>query len=147
MIIYLGADHRGYALKEKLKEDLVGGGHTVHDLTPDFTPGDDYPKVAYTVVKKLHSAPEARGMLFCGSSAGVVIAANRFPGMRATLALNVAAIIAARHDDNINILAFAADFTIHEEAAALADAFLSTPYEPDERYERRIKELDNPPSL
>ncbi len=147
MTVYIASDHRGFALKEKLREFLTGKGHTVYDLNPEKVPGDDYPIATYAVVEKLHANPEARGIVLCGSGAGVAIAANRFPSMRAAIGLNVTQISAARHDDDVNILGVAADFIQDDEAFAIADAFLTTAFEPSERYKRRIHELEHPPSF
>lgn len=142
MTVYLGSDHRGFSLKEGLRVSLTAAGHTVHDLTPELQPGDDYPLVTRNIVEQALADPHARGIILCGSGAGVVIAANRAKGIRAALGMSVAAIIAARHDDDINVLALAADFTNVEDARAIAEAFLSAPFAAEERYVRRIQELD-----
>jgi ribose 5-phosphate isomerase B len=142
MIVYLSADHRGFALKEQVRAFVAGAGHDVRDLTPHTEPDDDYPVVAHTLVEKVLREPGSRGMLFCGSGAGVAIAANRFLGIRAALGMNPQEIAAARHDDDVNVLAFAADFTTLETAQPIVDAFLNTAFGGDERYVRRIKEFD-----
>ena len=80
MKIFIGADHRGFRLKEQLKVlleeqgyEVVDGGNTVHD------PDDDYPDFVLNIAKQLQKAPEAsRGILICGSGVGVDIAANKF---------------------------------------------------------------------
>jgi ribose 5-phosphate isomerase RpiB len=67
--------------------------------------------------------------------------------MRAAAGINAEQIAAARHDDDVNILGLAADFIEKGKAFAIADAFLNTAFEPAERYERRIHELEHPPTF
>lgn len=140
--VYLAADHRGHAAKERVQEHLVARGVVAVDLTPRLEEGDDYPRVAATLVAALREAEGARGILACGSGAGIAIAANRFKGIRAAVGLGGAHVAAARHDDDINVLVIAADFAPDGSLEAMADAFVDTPFAPEERYVRRIQELD-----
>ncbi len=140
--VYLAADHRGHALKEKAQAHLDERGIVAVDLTPRLQEGDDYPRVAAVLVGALREAAEARGILACGSGAGITIAANRFKGIRAAMALSPEQVRAARNDDDINVLVLAADFMSEEEMKALIDAFEDTPFAGEERHVRRIKELE-----
>ncbi len=149
MTIYLGADHRGFALKEKIKALLTGDAYDVVDLgAATLNPSDDYPDygkaVAEAVGKNLGLNEDNdgdRGVIICGSGIGIDIAANKFPGIRSALASVPDQIYAARHDDNVNILALAADFTDEETAIKLVKTFLSTPFAKEERYRRRIGKM------
>jgi len=149
MTIYLGADHRGFAMKEKLKTALASDGYNVIDcgaMTLDET--DDYPDYARAVAEAVGKNPGAggdndsdRGILICGSGIGIDIAANKFPGIRCALAALPGQISTARHDDNVNVLAIAADFTDEETAAKLLKTFLATPFAKEERYRRRLDKI------
>lgn len=144
MIIYLGADHRGFALKEKLKQMLAGEAYEVRDLgAASLVPDDDYPVYARAVAENIEKNPnEDRGVLLCGSGFGMDIAANKFPGVRAAMPTSPDHAYQARHDDDANVLIIAADFTDEPTAQKIVKTFLSTPFAKDERYRRRLGEIE-----
>jgi ribose 5-phosphate isomerase B len=130
MVIYLGADHRGFKLKEALKYYLKEQGYELADLgNAVYDKEDDFPDFAAEVAKKVSLAPEeARGILACGSGIGMAIVANKFRNVRAGLAMSPDQANAGRHDNNINILCLAADFTSEEDAKNIVRVFLATPF-------------------
>lgn len=140
--LYLAADHRGHALKERVQAYLDERSIVAVDLTPRLQEGDDYPRVAAVLVGALREATEARGVLVCGSGAGIAMAANRFRGIRAAVGMSAKHVAAVRHDDDVNVLVIASDFTTEEEMRAMIDAFEDTAFGTEERYRRRIQELD-----
>ncbi len=92
MKIYLGADHNGFALKQKLADYLRDQGHEVTDAGyKQLDPGDDFPEFAAKTVRAMRSSGQAdpKAILICGSGQGMCIAANRFKGVRASLVWNV----------------------------------------------------------
>lgn len=140
-MIYLAADHRGFQLKEKIKQWLTEWGYDYEDMGAfKLDPTDDYPvytkKVAESIVEL-----DDRGILVCGSGVGVDEVANKFDGIRSGLAINEEQIYAARNDDNINVLALASDFTPEEEAKEIIKTFLDTEFSDEERFNRRLKEV------
>lgn len=143
MIIYIGADHRGFALKESLKERLTDGGYEIVDLGNDiYEEGDDYPDFAVVVADAVSNNPfEDRGIVICGSGAGVAIVANKFIDIRCALAGSVDQIHAARTDDDVNMLALAADFIDEDTATEIAKEFIDTPYDGAENHQRRIDKI------
>ena len=144
MIIYIGADHRGFALKENIKRALAADGREVIDVgAATLDPGDDYPDIARALAEKVAAGgAEVRGIVICGSGFGADIVANKFNGVRCALAMSPEHICVGRHDDDVNVLSIAADFTTPEKALAIARAFLSTPFEKEEeRYVRRIQKI------
>lgn len=143
MTIYIGADHRGFALKEKLKAVLSNEAYTVVDLgAAAYDQNDDYPDFARAVVEAVGKNPgEDRGILICGSGFGVDIAANKFPGIRSVLPSSPDHAYIARHDDDANVLAIAADFTDESVAQKIAKTFLVTPFAKEERYKRRLEKI------
>ena len=143
MTIYFGADHRGFALKEKLKKMLADEAYDVVDLgAAAYDQGDDYPDFAKAAGEELVKAPDgSRGILICGSGIGIDIAANKMPGVRAALATLPDQAYAARHDDDVNALVLAADFTDEATAQRIVKTFLSTPFAGEERYRRRLEKL------
>lgn len=144
MRIYIGADHRGFSLKEQLKTFLGSYEHEVIDLGAEsFDKGDDYPDVAAAVGKKVSENPkENRGVLLCGSGAGVDIVANKFLGVRSVLAFSKEQVASARRDDDVNVVSIPADYMIQEAAQGIVRAFLDTPFLGEERFLRRIEKIN-----
>lgn len=142
MKIVIGADHRGFALKEDLKMYLQALNYSVVDVgAKHLDPTDDYPDFAYPAAMLVATADAERGILICGSGAGVTIAANKVAGIRAVEAHSVEHIVTARNDDDANILALSADETDSDTAREIAEAFLNTPFSGDERHQRRLDEI------
>ncbi len=143
MTIYLGADHRGFKLKEALKSYLKGNGYEVADLgAENLDPADDYTRYARLVAEKVSKDPEtSRGVLVCGSGVGVDVVANKFKDVRSGLAVSPDQIYAARHDDDVNVLSIASDFTAEDVAINIMRTFLITPFGAEERHKRRIDQI------
>src|SRR3990167_2156290 len=107
MKIYLGADHRGFQLKEELKQFLETN-YDVEDCGAfEKIESDDYTDFAIKVAEKVSSNEGSRGIVICGSGVGVDITANKFPKIRCGLGINREQIKAARNDDDVNVLALA----------------------------------------
>lgn len=143
MIIYIGADHRGFYLKETLKQALKTAGYEVIDLgNSEADVNDDYPDFAGAVAEKVAgTGSEVRGILICSSGIGVDITANKFPGVRSALPMSVEQIRAGRNDDDVNILSLASDFVTPEDALAIVRAFLGTPFDGEARRVRRLEKI------
>jgi ribose 5-phosphate isomerase B len=146
-LIFLGADHRGYELKEKLKKFLEELGHDYEDMGAfEYNKDDDYVDYASKVAEKVAKDPDAnRGILICRNGAGMDIVANKFKGTRSVLGFNAEQVRLARNDDNINILTLPSDFVSEKEAKDTVEMFLDTPFEGHERFVKRlnkIKELE-----
>lgn len=143
VIIYIGADHRGFGLKERLKQWLVTQHLAVVDCgNVRLDPGDDFPVFAHAVAEQVVADEDHRGILICGSGAGVVIAANKVPGARCSVGINLSDIYHARAHDDLNILAIASNFVTFEEAKQQVGMFLNTPFEAVERHVRRLKRIE-----
>jgi len=142
-MLYLGADHRGYYLKENIKEFLNSKKIKFQDLGNFiYDKNDDYPDFAKLVAKKVSQKPKANfGILICGSGQGVCIVANKYSQVRAALCLSSWMVQKARQDDAINILCLAADVTDPQTAFRIIKTFLKTHTSQDERYQRRLKKI------
>lgn len=142
MKIFIGADHRGYELKEKIATWLFDLNYDFEDLGADhLDQTDDYTKYASEVASMVAKRPHSRGVLLCGSGVGVDVVANKFDGIRSSIGKSVLQVKAGRRDDDMNILVIASDFTIEKEAKAMLIAFLETKYEENERRERRLDDI------
>lgn len=142
-MIYLGSDHRGFKLKEILKQHLISRGYQVRDVGTNSEESVDYPIIAEQVGHKVVKDPNNRGVLLCGSGAGVCIAANKIDGVRAAEAWNVDIARAVRNDDNVNVLCLAADEIDPEDMKKITQVFLDTSFGGTERYKRRLKEIND----
>lgn len=145
MKIYLGSDHNGYRLRDDLLDFLKKSGFDVADKGDSkLDPNDDYPLFAAKVVSNVLGSEDeqAKGVLLCGSGQGMCIAANRYKGIRACLGYDVAAVRAARNDDDCNVLCLPASTLTPEQAHVIVSAFLVTPFADAPRFVRRNRELD-----
>lgn len=145
MVIYFGADHRGFRLKEAYRQFAVEQGYEVVDLgAKEYAEDDDYVDFAAAVAKKVSMDPNnSRGILICGSGAGVDIVANKFRHIRSVLAGSVDQVYDARHDDDVNVLSLAANFLSEDEGKKMMHTFLQTPFSKEERYTRRLLKIGN----
>ncbi len=144
MVIYFGADHRGFELKNRLLEFLRNQGYQTADFgAANLEPDDDYPAYAALVAKKISLDPEqSRGVLICGSGVGMDIAANKFSNVRSVLAISPDQVYAARKDDNVNVLSIAADFVSAEGAEKMLQVFMATPFSGEQKYRRRLGQIE-----
>jgi len=145
MKIYIGADHRGYQLKQDLIERLRRSEYQLVDEgDKKLDPDDDFPRYALRVASAVRedADQDARGILLCGSGQGAAMAANRLKGIRACVGYNRDAVRAARNDDDSNVLCLPADDMNSEQAYEIIDLWLRTAFAGAPRYLRRIKELD-----
>jgi len=146
-MLYLGADHRGYQLKEELKAYLKEKNILFEDLgNRSYDENDDYPDFAQKVAEKISHEPENLGLLICGSGLGMTTVANKFKNVRAALCFSSFLAEKARNDNWSNILCLAADLTDTQTAKRILDAWLKTPFGQDLKYQRRqdkIKNIEN----
>ena len=140
--VYIAADHRGVGLKLYLIEMLSAAGYTVVTLgTDDLTTSVDYPDVAATLADAMLDDKNSRGIIICGTGAGVMIAANRYRHIRASRCDNPSQARDDRYHDDTNVLALAADDIDIEVAFLCAQAFLESPFDDCERRVRRVEKI------
>ena|SRR3989338_236121 len=140
-MIYLGSDHAGFELKEKIKKYLVDLKHEVDDLGAHALDSkDDYPKYAHAVAKKV-ADEGARGILFCGNGVGVCVVANKVPGVRAAIGYSTYAAETSRTDDDTNVLCLAGRVLKPDEAKDIVRTWLTTDFSGAERHVRRLRHV------
>lgn len=141
-MIYLGSDHGGFELKESIKEFLKNKKYDYKDLgNLVYDKSDDYPKYAFKVAETVSKEKNSLGILFCRSSGGVVIAANKVNGIRAVSAHDIKTAEHAKEHNNANILALPGDWITKEEAVKIVGIFLKTEFTKEERHIRRLNEI------
>jgi len=143
MKVFIGSDHAGFELKEKLKQWLKSKNYDLEDMGAyEFNPKDDYTLYAEKVALMVRDNPHSRGILLCGSGVGVDITANKFDGIRASIGKSPDQVKSGRNDDNMNTLIIAARFTKKKEAEELLKAFLETKFSGKSRYKKRLMKIE-----
>lgn len=142
MKVYLGADHRGFNLKNKIKILLEKWNISHEDMGAyELDKDDDYTLYAEKVASVVSKEEKSFGILVCGSGVGVDVIANKFDGIRASIGKEPGQVKAGRKDDNMNILVLAADFTREAEAREMLQTFLHTKFAGLSRYKRRLQDI------
>jgi ribose 5-phosphate isomerase B len=142
MRVYLGADHAGYELKSHLVNHLAKRGYEVVDVgAHEYDPDDDYPSFCLHAGAQVVADPGSLGVVIGGSGNGEQIAANKVAGVRAALAWTVETAQLAREHNDANVVGLGARQHTLDEATAIVEAFLTTPFSGNERHARRIAEV------
>lgn len=146
MKIIVAADHNGFHLKQQILDYLKAQNYSAEDAgDKQYDSQDDFPVFATAAVIKMLSSDvkEARAILICGSGQGMLMAANRFKGVRAGLGYSVQAAKGIRNDEDSNVLALPSDvLSAKKDWQPIVDAWLNTPFAKAPRYIRRNLELD-----
>lgn len=143
-MLYIGADHRGFQLKEEIKKFLAENKYQFEDMGNfAYDPNDDYTDFAKLVAQKVSEKPEEnKGILICGSGVGVDITANKFHGVRSALADDIETAKQSREHDDTNVLSLPADEVDFELAKKIITVWLETPFSNGEKYKRRINKIE-----
>ena len=141
MRIALAADHAGYALKDELAAKLAQQGHDVMDLGAHSAAPVDYPDSAEAIAAVIRNDQVDRGIIVCGSGAGVSIAANKFPGIRASVCHDTYSAHQAVEHDDMNVLCLGARIVGGAVAQELVDAFLRAAFSGEPRHRRRLDKV------
>lgn len=146
MKIILGADHRGYELKNQIigwlqqeRLDYYDAGATTYDAEDDY---NDYAKTVALSIQSTTPDFPRMGILVCGSAQGVAMQANRYCGVRAAICDAADQAAETRSHNDANILCLPADRVDLERAIPIIQSFLDTRPLEDEKYKRRNQKLD-----
>lgn len=141
-VIYIGADHAGFKLKEKIKEFLIKKGKEVKDLgNTIFDKNDDYPDYGYVVTKAVSKNKNSKGILFCGSSYGICIVANKVKGIRAVSISTIKDAKLSREHNDANILCLPGWGFKENLAKKIVITWLKTNFSNKKRHKRRIDKI------
>ena len=138
--IAIGSDHAGYSLKEAAKSYVAKKGMEVVDFGTETPDPVDYPDFARKVAEEVSSGRLAKGILVCGSGVGMTITANKFPAVRAVLALDEETARMSRLHNDSNILVLAGRRTEADIAYRIIDTWLATPFEGG-RHQKRLDKI------
>ncbi len=144
MRIHLAADHAAFEFKALLADHLRAAGHEVIDHGAHvYDALDDYPAFCFAAAEAVVWDEGSLGVVMGGSGNGEQIAANKVQGVRAALAWSVTTAQLARQHNNANVLSIGARMHSSDEAIAIVDAFIATPFSGDERHQRRITQVSD----
>jgi ribose 5-phosphate isomerase B len=138
--IAIGADHAGYRLKQAVAEHLRASGHEVADFGTNSEESVDYPEYAEATARAVANGEADRGVLVCGSGAGVCIAANKVDGIRGVNAHDVEEAVLTRQHNNANVLCLSGRRLSEDQAFEIVDAWLAAEFEGG-RHERRVDKI------
>ena len=139
MRVHIGGDHASYELQRDLVSWLGEQGHEVVDHGPlEYDAADDYPVFVLRAAEAVAADPDSLGVVLGGSGNGEQIAANKVKGVRAALAWKPELATLAREHNDARVVSVGARMHSVEEARAIVEAFLATPFSGDERHQRRI---------
>ena len=141
MRLALSSDHAGYELKRDLAAILGQKGHVVLDLGTHSTAPCDYPDAAESVAQALRDGDADRGIIVCGSGAGVSIAANKFPGIRAAVCHDTYTAHQAVEHDDMNVLCLGSRVIGAALAQDIVAAFLGATFSGEPRHQRRLDKV------
>lgn len=148
MKIYLGSDHAGFHLKEKVFAYLAKAGYSVEEVGEHgLHPEDDFPEFAQEAALKVIGEVDndPRAILLCGGGQGMAMAANRFRGIRASVIWDAHEAKMTRTEDDSNVLCLPARLLNHEDDAVwqgIIETWLNTPFANAARFKRRIAQID-----
>lgn len=145
MKIFIGGDHAGFELKEKIKNFLIEQGYQVEDMGAfKLDDNDDYPDFIIPVANAVSLNENSFGIVLGGSGQGEQIVANKIDRVRAIEyyggGLNIVKL--GREHNNANVLSLGARFVNEQEAMEAIKIFLNTKFSEEERHERRIEEIN-----
>jgi RpiB/LacA/LacB family sugar-phosphate isomerase len=140
--VALGSDHAGFELKNAIKDFLAAAGYAFGDFGTHSAESCDYPDFAQAVAREVAAKDFDFGILVCKTGVGMSMTANKVPGVRAALALNVEVARLTRSHNNANVLCLGAMDTTPETAKAIIEAFLTTEFEGG-RHQRRVGKMES----
>jgi ribose 5-phosphate isomerase B len=139
-VIALGADHGGFAMKETLKAYLQELGYDVKDCGTFGSESVDYPDFAYAVAKLVSGSQAWRGIMVDGAGIGSCMAANKVPGVRASMCYDLSTAVNAREHNNANVLTLGGHLIAEGLAKQIVKTWLETKFAGG-RHERRVNKI------
>jgi len=140
--VYVGADHAGFDLKQKLVAELKKLGYEPIDVGPkQLDPSDDYPDYAKPVAEAVSTGKAPLGVLTCGTGLGMAYAANRYPHVRAAVAWSPEVAELAKSHNDANVLVLPSRFVSEEEGMEILHTWLTTKFQGG-RHQRRVEKIE-----
>jgi ribose 5-phosphate isomerase B len=137
----IGGDHAGFPMKDPLMDFLRGQGHTVENCGSYDPAPVDFPDIAKAVCERVRDGRADRGILVCGTGVGAAIAANKIPGIRATVCHDIYSAHQSVEHDNVNVACVGAQVIGLKTAEDCLTAFLAAAFSTDEQFRIRVAKL------
>ena len=141
MRIVVGADHRGFQMKNAIAGFLRTNGHDVTDVGTDSTESVDCPDIAVALAGEIESGSAERGVLVCGSGVGACVAANKLGGIRAAITHDIYSAHQGVEHDNMNVICLGSHVIGIDVALEVTQAFVGASFDAQERYMRRLDKV------
>ncbi len=141
MSIAIGGDHAGFPLKQPIIDFLRSLGHTVEDCGSYDPAPVDFPDITRAVCERVRDGRAARGILVCGTGVGACIAANKIPGIRASVCHDVYSAHQCVEHDDVNVACIGAQIVGIKVAEDCLLAFLTAEFSTEEHFRRRVAKL------
>lgn len=141
MKIVIASDHGGFQYKNVLLRSIAGKGFDVTDLGSFTDAPSDYPDIASLVAEAIIKGRADKGILICGSGAGVSVAANKYKGIRAALCHDTYTAHQCVEHDDVNVLCLGQRVIGIETATEIVFSFLGAVFSHEERHERRLNKV------
>src|ERR1700730_15586002 len=141
MRVVVGADHRGFEMKDALAAALRDDGHEVINVGTNSAESVDYPDIAVKLGAAIQDGSAERGVLVCGSRVGACIAVNKLHGVRAGLTHDTYSAHQGVEHDDMNVVCLGARVIGDALALEIVRTFLGATFVSNERYERRLAEV------
>lgn len=141
MKISVGGDHAGFPLKATIVNALIEKGHEVTDHGTFDTQPIDFPDITRTVCQSVLSGEAERAVLVCGTGVGACIAANKIPGIRASVCHDVYSAHQCVEHDDVNVICVGAQIIGPVLVVELIEAFLKAEFSTEPEFRRRVQKL------
>lgn len=141
MRLVVGADHRGYCLKNTIADHLRAHGHDVLDVGTHDETSVDYPDLALAVGRAIQKGEAERGFLVCGSGIGAVVAVNKLRGIRAGICHDTYSAHQGVEHDDMNVVCLGSRIVGEDLALEIVDTFVGAKFKDEERYRRRLAKV------
>jgi ribose 5-phosphate isomerase B len=142
MRVAVGADHGGFPIKGAIIDEVRALGHEPVDKGTDSTEAVDYPDFAAAVGESIMAGEAVRGIILCGSGVGACVAANKMPGIRASVCHDTYSAHQGVEHDDMNVLCLGARVIGPELALELVRAFLGASFSGEDRHKRRLEKVN-----
>ena len=141
LALAVGGDHAGFPLKGPLIDFLRSLGHSVEDCGSYDPAPVDFPDITRAVCYLVRGGRAVRGILVCGTGVGACIAANKIPGIRASVCHDIYSAHQSVEHDDVNVVCIGAQVIGRKVAEDCLRAFLSAQFSSEEQFRRRVEKL------
>ena len=143
MKVALGCDHAGFPMKAKVLEIVAALGHEVSDFGTHSAEPVDFPDIAHKVCQEVREGRAQRGIMVCGSGVGAAIAANKHPGIRASVCHDIYSAHQCVEHDDVNVICLGAQIIGPKIAEDIVAAFFKASFSTGEQFRRRVAKLSD----